>query len=314
MSFKSEHFAWKRERAEDHGGATRTYLINRSKRFLLSKSNLEDDELNLPRLPGESPRSCPLCLINRGWNSVSNSINLPEPKLKTTSATVTASVLKSEAQTSYNKGYSLIKRQKSNDYSEERSSLHSVESVVKKEVKLVQTPLQKKKDLIIESNSEGESELTASNLELRADSKMPASNKFLKVKLSTTELEQNHQTDSSEPSCSNSENTNFSFACNLPRHSSLVSSDKFLIKDTFDTCDEDDDDDSTSEVDDVFSVENRNNVCKLRGRKQEFVKVSNAKLRASRITQQTNMKYRTTYSMSNASKYNLRSHSVNRIQ
>ena len=39
MSFKSEHTAWKRERAEDHGGATRAYLINRSKRFLLSKFN-----------------------------------------------------------------------------------------------------------------------------------------------------------------------------------------------------------------------------------------------------------------------------------
>lgn len=37
MSFKSEHTAWKRERAEDHGGATRAYLISRSKRFLLSQ-------------------------------------------------------------------------------------------------------------------------------------------------------------------------------------------------------------------------------------------------------------------------------------
>ena len=37
MSFKAEHCVWKRERAQDHGGATRAYLINRSKKFLLSE-------------------------------------------------------------------------------------------------------------------------------------------------------------------------------------------------------------------------------------------------------------------------------------
>lgn len=34
MSIFPDHYLWKRERNEDHGGATRGYLINRSRRFL----------------------------------------------------------------------------------------------------------------------------------------------------------------------------------------------------------------------------------------------------------------------------------------
>lgn len=69
MNFKAEHIIWKRERAEDHGGATRTYLINRSRRLLSNKNNLDEEEISLPRLPSEPPRPCPLCLINRGINT-----------------------------------------------------------------------------------------------------------------------------------------------------------------------------------------------------------------------------------------------------
>jgi len=124
MSFKSEHCAWKRERAEDHGGATRAYLINKSKKFLLSKANLDDEELNLPRLPEEPPRPCPLCLINRGWNTANNCINSVPPILSLQSSIdinnnqskiglrPAHQKASNEVQTSYSKGYSLTKRQK----------------------------------------------------------------------------------------------------------------------------------------------------------------------------------------------------------
>jgi hypothetical protein len=65
MSLIPDHAVWKRERSEDHGGATRAYMINRSKRILCSKTNIEEEELNLPRGPNEKPRPCPLCLVNR---------------------------------------------------------------------------------------------------------------------------------------------------------------------------------------------------------------------------------------------------------
>lgn len=65
MGFVADHYAWKRERSEDHGGATRAYLITRGRRLLSSRSNLEEDELNLPRGPHEQPRPCPLCFLSR---------------------------------------------------------------------------------------------------------------------------------------------------------------------------------------------------------------------------------------------------------
>lgn len=65
MSFVSDHYAWKRQRSEDHGGATRAYLITRGRRLLSSRSHLEEEELNLPRGPFELPRPCPLCFLNR---------------------------------------------------------------------------------------------------------------------------------------------------------------------------------------------------------------------------------------------------------
>jgi len=296
MSFKSDHYAWKRERAEDHGGATRAYLINRSKRFLLSKSNLEDDELNLPRLPEESPRPCPLCLLNRGWNSTTNSINTLENNNKL--------AIKPDQQTSYAKGYSLIKRQKSNDYTskqqEANALIKSTKTVSKKLVKTSPVPI---KDL--ETNSETESEITANNTELNKDSKMSAANKFQKVKMTTTELDHRPQTNDLN---TNTENSDFSFV-NLQRHSSLVSVDKFLIKDSFDTSD-----DNSSSEDDVFSVE-KNTTAKFLMKKQELLKLNNAKLRASKISQQQQnpalVKKRNNYSLNNTSNYNLRSHSVN---
>ena len=39
MSLVPDHCVWKRERAEDHGGATRAYLINKSRRFLANNQN-----------------------------------------------------------------------------------------------------------------------------------------------------------------------------------------------------------------------------------------------------------------------------------
>lgn len=302
MSFKSEHYAWKRERAEDHGGATRGYLINRSKRFLLSKSNLEEDELNLPRLPEESPRPCPICLINRGWNSLSNSINLPEQKPK--SVLNAQKISNSEIKTGFIKSYNLNKKQKSNDFSKEVSSKPKPEKTVK-------TPPQKKtstRDL--ESTSETESDLSANTADLlKKDSKIPAANKFLKIKLSTTELENNHRGSSQVTSDLNSqiENSNFSFV-NLQRHSSLVSVDKFLIKDYVDTSDEDSD---SSSGDDVFSTENKISGHKILVKKQELSRLNAAKSRASKVAQQNApIKKRNNYSLSNASNYNLRSHSA----
>jgi hypothetical protein len=291
--------------------------------------NLEDDELNLPRLPEESPRPCPLCLINRGWNPVSNSINSTEnrpPSATPVTAPPSASgnAPNPDTQTSYKKGYSLTKRQKSsnNDFSTGGEKAVSTTTrptltgklvaKLKSEVKLVQH----------ESNSETESEVTLGDGEA---SKMSSANKFLKVKLSTTELEQHHrgfaqqqqQVQTNELS-STTENANFSFV-NMQRHSSLASGDKFLIKDSFNTSEEDEDDesDSSSEVDDVFANE-KHTATKLLVKKQENMRVSGAKLREKlhgRVAQMPSgpnaIKRRTNYSLSNVSNYNLRSHSVN---
>lgn len=82
MSFISDHYAWKRERSEDHGGATRAYLITRGRRFLSSKSNLEEEELNLPRGPHEKPRPCPLCFVNKMNMNISKYISPATPSIK----------------------------------------------------------------------------------------------------------------------------------------------------------------------------------------------------------------------------------------
>jgi speedy len=69
QSLVPDHPIWKRERAEDHGGATRAYLINKSRRLLnfnsSNKNNNEEEDLNLPRGPHEIAKQCSLCLINR---------------------------------------------------------------------------------------------------------------------------------------------------------------------------------------------------------------------------------------------------------
>lgn len=288
MSFKSDHHAWKRERAEDHGGATRAYLINKSKRFLLSKLNLEGDELNLPRLPEESPRPCPICLINRGWNTLNNCINLPEQKNN-----------KPNVQTSYSKGYSMIKRQKSNDCSKDNK--------VNPKVKPVNQYSKSIKEF--EFNSETESENITNNTDLKKDSKMSAANKFQKIKMSMTELEQSHRgcpLYAAHDLSSNTENACFTSA-SMQRHSSLVSDDKYLIKDSFNTSD-----DGSSSEDDVFSVEKPTSHKSLI-KKQDLLKLNAVKLRGNKAYQQNNTacKKRSNYTVNNAPHYNLRSHSVN---
>ena len=138
------------------------------------------------------------------------------------------------------------------------------------------------------------------------DSKIPSANKFLKVKLSTTDLENQHRgyiQQTAHDLSSNTENSHFSFV-NYQRHSSLVSADKFLIKDSFDTSD----DDSSSE-DDVFSVEKNSTAAKSLLKKQELLRMNANKLKKAALQQNAPVRKRT--SLSNASNYNLRSHSVN---
>jgi len=65
-------------------------------------------------------------------------------------------------------------------------------------------------------------------LKLKSNSKLPASNKFTKIKLSTTELENNHR------------------GYDAPRRSSLASTEKLLIKDRASDDDDDDEDDDNS--------------------------------------------------------------------
>lgn len=95
MSFKSEHTAWKRERAEDHGGATRAYLISRSKRILSGKN--DEEEMNYPRMADEEPRPCPLCLINRGWrrDETKSDLFIDLQTFKSTSAMILPQVVAS---------------------------------------------------------------------------------------------------------------------------------------------------------------------------------------------------------------------------
>lgn len=93
---------------------------------------------------------------------MNNSINLPPHKPK---QLIAAPSSKPGMQTSYNKGYSLIKRQKSNDYSNENPLTKT------KPEKIVQTPSQKKTDF--DSNSETDSEIT-SNLDIKKGEKIRA--------------------------------------------------------------------------------------------------------------------------------------------
>ena len=367
MSFKSEHVVWKRERAEDHGGATRAYLINRSKRFLLSKSNMEDDELNLPRLPEEPPRPCPLCLINRGWNSATNSINstvLPAAETPISSnvnvkSKITGAPVKPAPSDSYTKGYSLIKRQKSSnnhvEYANEpRCANNKLKSYFVNNDKLnvvQQTPKAsaeaKEQVFDKESNSENESDSYDNNVnninnnnnnKYEKNNKLPASNKFLKIKLSTTELENSHQ-DANEHTNNHQHQhnvinkSNFAFN-NLVRHSSLVTAEKFLIKDYVNTSeeeeedeDEDDDDEDNNEEDeqvdneanededDVFA--NCNLTSKSLFKKQDLLKPNVTKLRSGKTIMQggnmigSGLKKRTNHSLSNGiGAYSLRSHSA----
>ena len=65
MSLVPDHYAWKRERSEDHGGATRAYAINRCRRMHSEATKIDEEELNLPRGPYENPRPCSICLFNK---------------------------------------------------------------------------------------------------------------------------------------------------------------------------------------------------------------------------------------------------------
>lgn len=142
---------------------------------------------------------------------------------------------------------------------------------------------------------------------------MSSANKFIKNKLSTTDLENSHrdcQAYITNDVNINTENSNFSFVnLQYQRHSSLASDEKYLIKDSFDVSDEEE---GSSSEDDVFSAE-KTSTTKALLKKQEITRLNHAKLRASKITQQQNapIRKRTNYSLSNTSNYNLRSHSVN---
>lgn len=72
MNFVPEHFVWTRERKESHGGAIRSYMVNKCRKLLSIEHKMDDEELTMPRGPGERPRPCPLCLMNH-MHSPSNS-------------------------------------------------------------------------------------------------------------------------------------------------------------------------------------------------------------------------------------------------
>jgi len=287
MSFKAEHDAWKRERAEDHGGATRAYLISRSKRFL--SSNLDDEDLNYPRLAHEAPRPCPLCLLNRGWNAANNSINsLPisssilsssssslinkHHKLsnitntfnsssvsisdgsslhETTTSTVSTITNSPRLHVKVPAGPSIAKRQRQSltNASLSKEGIHHSEKVSKPPGKTPKKSISNKLTVAnkLKHQQKHADEIESSHLiKLKAGSKLPASNKFNKIKLSITELENSHR------------------GFELPaRRSSLASTEKLLIKDKA-SDDEDDDEEDEDEdnsyndgddtTDEVFSV------------------------------------------------------------
>ena len=276
MSFKAEHAAWKRERAEDHGGATRAYLISRSKRFL--SSNLDDEDLNYPRLAHEAPRPCPLCLLNRGWNAVNNSVNsLPTSASILSSSSSSSSIINkhhklSNITNTFNSssvsisdgstlhetttstvstsprlhvkapptGPSIAKRQRQSltNASVSKESIHHSEKNSKPSVKK-SIPSKLAAANKLKHQQKLAEEIESSHLiKLKATSKLPASNKFNKIKLSITELENSHR------------------GFELPmRRSSLASTEKLLIKDkpsdNEDDNEDDDEDNSYNDGDDT---------------------------------------------------------------
>lgn len=64
MNFVPDHFVWTRERKESHGGAIRSYMVNKCRKLLSIEHKIDDEELTMPRGPSERPRPCPLCLMN----------------------------------------------------------------------------------------------------------------------------------------------------------------------------------------------------------------------------------------------------------
>ena len=313
---------------------------------------MEDDELNLPRLPEEPPRPCPLCLINRGWNSATNSINSTvlsavETPVSFNKSKITGAPIK-PAPTASSGGYSLIKRQKSSNNSTEYANEprcvanNKLKSYFVNNDKLnvvQQTPKAsgeaKEQVFDKESNSENESDsyenIINNNNKYEKNAKLPASNKFLKIKLSTTELENSHQ-DANDNHHNVIDKKKFAFN-NLVRHSSLVSAEKFLIKDYVNTSEEeeeeDDEDDNgddgaendeqadneaNEDEDDVFA--NCNLTSKSLFKKQDLLKPNVTKLRSGKTIMQggnliAGLKKRTNHSLSNGmGGYALRSHSA----
>ena len=65
MHFIPEHVAWSRERAESHGGAVRTYIVNKCRSVLSREHKLDEEEMTMPRGPAERPRPCPLCMMHQ---------------------------------------------------------------------------------------------------------------------------------------------------------------------------------------------------------------------------------------------------------
>ncbi len=103
----------------------------------------------MPQLPEDTPRPCSLCLINRGWNTINNCINLPEQKSK-------ANTIINVKQD--NSRYSLTKKQKSNNNNQPQ------ELKVLNDKILSQTPHSKSFD---SNGSETESESTINNEEMK---------------------------------------------------------------------------------------------------------------------------------------------------
>jgi hypothetical protein len=352
MSFKAEHNAWKRERAQDHGGATRAYLINRSKRFLTSKNNLDDEDLNYPRMKYETPRPCPLCLISHGWNSANNTINLaihhsiPKPNklnnitntynniIATNSSLASVSDSSNIYETTLNKSDSPIKKAPERNFITKRQKQSIIEFNPRKETifsksksqsnsnnfeksfkQISKTPkksLTKSNLLIINKfkHQQKQSDENDSNfIKLKSCSKIPASNKFNQIKLSTTDLENYHR------------------GFELPRRSSLASTDKLIIKDKASDYeddnsyyDDDDDDDNdndegeeTSETDEVFTNNNEKTLIKTQSllKKQDSLRQNTRRSNTTKLMQANTINYgirkRSNYSLSSCRNLSLKS-------
>ena len=145
MSLVPDHCIWKRERSEDHGGATRAYLISRSRRFLSSSSSSSaknasehnahatasvdtaaDPEQNLPRGPNEKPRPCPLCLVNRSSHtnaSVGGGGKMAISSFNPSISKYSAVVESSSSSLSSSSGYHSINSEDNNNVNSNKSSL-----------------------------------------------------------------------------------------------------------------------------------------------------------------------------------------------